>query len=47
MINFEKELEKFQPILEVNSIEDHIGNEEIRDIMDLIKVSQHVNEQGN
>lgn len=47
MINFEKELEKFKPILEVNNIEDHIGNEEIKDIIDLMKVNQQVNEQGN
>ena len=47
MIKFEKELEKFKPVLEVNSIEDHISNEEIKDIIDLIKMNQQVNEQGN
>ena len=44
MINFDKELEKFNPILEIGNIEDHIGNEEIKDIIDLIKMSQQVNE---
>ena len=47
MIKFEKELEKFKPVLEVNSIEDHISNEEIKDIIDLIKMNQQVNEHGN
>lgn len=47
MIQFEKELEKFKPVLEINHIEEHIANEEIKDIIDLLKVSQQVNEQGN
>lgn len=47
MIQFDKELEKFKPVLEVNQIEDHIANEEIKDLIDLIKANQQVNEQGN
>lgn len=47
MIQFDKELEKFKPILEIDHIEEHIGNEEIKDMIDLLKVSQQVNEQGN
>ncbi|WP_198524939.1 hypothetical protein [Niameybacter massiliensis] len=47
MIQFEKELEKFKPILEVANIEQNIGNEEIKDIIDLIKMTKQVSEQGN
>lgn len=37
MLNFEKELEKFKPLLEVDYIEEQIITEDIRDIIDLIK----------
>lgn len=37
MLNFEKELEKFKPILEVDDIEEQIVTEDIRDLIDLIK----------
>ena len=37
MLNFEKELEKFKPLLEVDRIEEQIVTEDIRDIIDLIK----------
>lgn len=47
MIQFEKELEKFKPILEVANIEENIENEEIKDIIDLIKMTKQVSEQGN
>lgn len=47
MIQFEKELEKFRPILEVANIEENIENEEIKDIIDLIKMTKQVSEQGN
>ncbi|MDA3733854.1 hypothetical protein PBV87_20480 [Niameybacter massiliensis] len=47
MIQFEKELEKFKPILEVANIEENIENEEIKDIIDLIKMTKQVSGQGN
>ena len=37
MINFEKELEKFKPILNVNRIEERIGQEEMLDMIDIFK----------
>lgn len=37
MINFDKELEKFKPILNVNRIEEHIGQEDMTDIIDILK----------
>lgn len=46
MIEFEKELEKFKPIMEVGHLEDNIGNGEIKDLIDMIKISKQVNEQG-
>ncbi len=38
MLNFEEELKKFRPILNVNNMEDSINNEEIKDITDYIKL---------
>lgn len=37
MINFDKELEKFKPILNVNRIEEHISQEDMKDIIDIFK----------
>ena len=37
MLDFEQELEKFNPLLEVNHIENKIATEDMRDIIDLIK----------
>lgn len=37
MINFEKELERFQPSLEVEQAEDAINNNNLTDVTDLIK----------
>ena len=37
MLNFEQELEKYMPILEVDRIENKIATEDMRDVMDLIK----------
>ena len=36
MINFEEELKKFKPILEIDSLENSIENDEIIDIIDLL-----------
>lgn len=37
MINFEEEILKFKPILEIEGIENAVINEEIKDIIDIIK----------
>lgn len=37
MIDFDKELEKFKPLLDINQIEQNISSEEIKDLIDLIK----------
>lgn len=37
MINFEEELEKFQPSLEVDQAEDAIYNNNLTDVTDIIK----------
>ena len=37
MINFEKELEKFQPSLEIDKAEDAIFNNELTDLNDIIE----------
>lgn len=41
MINFEKELEKFKPILNVDHIEEHIEGETMKDIIDIFKFFEH------
>jgi hypothetical protein len=38
MINFEEELAKFQPSLEVEQAEDVINNNDLTDITDIIKI---------
>lgn len=37
MLDFKKELEKFKPINEIDDIEESIANDELQDIMDLLK----------
>jgi len=37
MLNFESELQKFKPILNINGIEEQIVAEYMRDVIDLIK----------
>ena len=37
MLNFENELQKFKPILNINGVEKQIVTEDMRDIIDLIK----------
>lgn len=37
MIDFNEELSKFKPILEIEDIEDNIKNEEVLDIIDILK----------
>ncbi len=38
MIDLKKEIEKYKPVLEIDSIEDDINNNDIEDIMDLIEM---------
>lgn len=37
MINFEEELQKFQPSLEIEQAEDAIYNNDLTDVTDIIK----------
>ena len=37
MLDFEKELEKFQPSLEVEEVEDVVRHNDMSDVADLIK----------
>ena len=37
MINYEEELKKFKPCLEVTEVEQAIHNQELTDIMDIFK----------
>jgi hypothetical protein len=37
MIDFDKELQKYEPKLDINNIEDTIKEDDIRDIFDIIK----------
>ena len=37
MINFDDEILKFKPIIEIDDIEDSVTNDEIYDIIDIIK----------
>jgi len=37
MINYEEELKKFQPSLEVNEAEDAIYNRDVTDVTDILK----------
>ena len=44
MFDFKKEVNKFRPMTEVNDLEDIILDNEIQDIMDLLRIS--VNEHS-
>lgn len=44
MLNFENELQKFKPILNIDTIEEQIETDDMRDMIDLIKV--YVGENG-
>lgn len=37
MIQFEKELEKFKPMMDIDYIEENIATDDTKDIVDLIK----------
>jgi hypothetical protein len=37
MINFDEELEKFQPSLEIEQVEDAINNNDLTDVTDILK----------
>lgn len=41
VINFKEELSKYQPVLEVDQIEDAIHSGEVQDILDIL---QHISE---
>jgi len=37
MIDFDEELKKYQPILEIDQVEDSVHTDEIEDIIDMVK----------
>lgn len=37
MLNFNEELEKYKPILEIDHLEEQIATEDLSDVIDLIK----------
>ena len=37
MLNFEKELEKFQPSMDIEQVEDAVYNNNLADITDIVK----------
>lgn len=37
MLDFEKELEGFKPIAEIDDIEDEIANDDLEDMLDILK----------
>lgn len=37
MIDFEKELESFEPIAEIDDIEDEIAKDDLEDVLDILK----------
>ena len=46
MINFEEEIKKFQPSLEVEEAEDAIYNNDVPDITDIIsKIMEHASKE--
>ena len=47
MINFDEELKKFQPSLEVEQAEDAIYKNDLRDVMDIIEDMLNEMKQGN
>lgn len=46
MIDFEKELTKFQPLLDIDQIESMIEQDDIKDLIDILKSLEH-KEQNN
>ena len=40
MLNFEEELKKFEPCLDVDEVEEAVYSRDLTDVMDLIRESQ-------
>ncbi len=40
MIDYEEELKKFQPSLDVDDVEDSIRNQELTDVLDLLREAE-------
>jgi hypothetical protein len=47
MINFDEEIEKFQPSLEIEQAEDVIQNNDLTDITDILKELLKGNKENN
>ena len=37
MINFDEELKKFKPVMEVDDLQDRVGNGDVKDILELLQ----------
>ncbi len=51
MFDFKKELEKFSPLLNVDHIEDRIDQDDMKDLIDILKEvrpkkAEHLNREG-
>ncbi|MGB4658435.1 MAG: hypothetical protein WBI07_04590 [Mobilitalea sp.] len=47
MINFDEEIEKFQPSMEIEQAEDVINNNDLTDISDILKELVKGNKENN
>lgn len=47
MINFDEEIEKFQPSLEIEQAEDVINNNDLTDVTDILKEILKGNRENN
>ena len=46
MLNYEEELKKFKPCLDVDEVEDAIYNKDFNDVIDLLQEMQKDDRQG-
>jgi len=47
MINFDEEIEKFKPSMEIEQAEDVINNNDLTDVTDILKEILKVNKENN
>ena len=47
MLNFEEELKKFEPCLDVDEVEEAVYSHDLTDVVDLIRESQKNQRQGS
>ena len=47
MLDFEEELKKFQPCLELENVEDSIYRQDMTDLADILKALEKTENRGN